>query len=132
MHALVFDLDPMISQYQWDAISTLYGIGEFVSDSRVAFSKIFDWYVLDINTESMCMAHFQMLLAGLSDNLNRSSTQSQAYHPQLWWEIDGKSVSPTVSRATAAVFCLFPSSAGNERSFKALSMVHTKQRNRLG
>lgn len=132
VHALDVALDRMISQDLCDAISTLYGNGEFVSDSRVSLSKICDWYVLDAKKNSNCMAHFQMFLADFCGNLNLGSTQSHAYHPQLWWAIDGKSVSPTASRDAAAVLRLFPSFAGNERYLKARSRVHTKKRNRIG
>jgi hAT family C-terminal dimerisation region len=69
-----------------------------------------------------------MHLSGLDGNQN---LRSREYHPLLWWNIEGRDKTRRRSKAASLVFSLFPSAAGNERSFKVRSRVHSKTRNRL-
>lgn len=54
-----------------------------------------------------------------------------AYHPVVWWKQDSAVMADVLSPYCMAVFSVFPSSAGPERSFKSRSRVVTTVRNRM-
>lgn len=96
-----------------------------------AFTKGCKWLELDVVNLSEATCHFHLCLAHLGTVMKRGTKNSTAYHPQLWWLIDGRGLSKHLTAISTATFCLFASSAGNERGFKTRSNDHNKTRNRL-
>ena len=86
---------------------------------------------MDGGTTKEATGQFIIALAEFGAVMSRCSEQSNAYHPQLWWLIDGCVTAKMVSPIAIAVFSSYPSSSGNERSFKAWLRTHNKTRNSL-
>lgn len=85
------------------------------------------------NTElSHMLAQFGTLCTVLvAPTWPRRDEASLRHHPTLVWGIDGPGRFPALTNIAKALFCVYGTSAGTERSFKARTLVHTKTRNRL-
>jgi hypothetical protein len=127
-HALAVLLDPGVTSQAVDGLKTLYQTRNVVETSRAALKRVCSWLDLSAIEEEKLRSEFNMHLSGLDGNQN---LRSREYHPLLWWNIEGRDKTRRRSKAASLVFSLFPSAAGNERSFKVRSRVHSKTRNRL-
>ena len=132
LHALEVFLDPAVSKSRWEALSFLYTDCTLSNSARVDMAKCCQWLDMNGATTKEATGEFIMALADIGAVMSRCSEQSSAYHPQLWWLIDGCATAKMVSPIASAVFSSYPSSGGNERSFKARSRTHKKTRKRLG
>lgn len=134
VHALAVVLDPSIPKSRWNSTFPFFEIQSghtFYTETRNAFAKLCNWLNFSDIETSEVNSHFQMVLGSKGTVMKRCSSNSTAYHPQLWWAIDGQQGSEQLSTIAQCTFALFPSGAPTERSFKTRSHVHTKTRNRL-
>ena len=134
VHALAVVLDHSIPNSRWNSAFPFFESQSghtFYAATRNAFAKLCTWLNLSDIETSEVNGHFQMVLGSKGTVMKRYSSHSTAYHPQLWWAIDGQKWSEQLSTISQCTFPLFPSGAPTERSFKTRSHIHSKIRNRL-
>ena len=132
LHALAVVLDPAVSKSHREALSFLYTDCTFSNSACVAMAKCCQWLDMDDATTKEAARQFIMALPDTGAVMSRCSEQSSACHPQLWWLVDGCATAKMISPIASAVFSSYPSSGGNERSFKAGSRKHNRTRSHLG
>lgn len=131
VHALSVVLDPLVPKTRWFSFNNFYSSDAFNNAARRAFEKCCSWLELSSSQHEKSVDQFQMILADRGTIMKRCTKQASSYHPQLWWSIDSTSEATQISNVAQAVFSIFLSGSGNERSFKTRSRLHTKTRNRM-
>lgn len=76
-------------------------------------------------------AAFLLCLTGMHPKFRQKYNFSNDYHPPMYWAIEGDEIDPFLTPVSKASFSLFPHAAGNERSSKRRTQIHTTVRNCL-
>lgn len=134
VHALAVYLDPVIPFSLLNSFSMFFNARTMTSCSVSAFMKTYRFLCMDESAIVHAREELTILMADFLPGFERGpQSQEVSLYPTLFfWGIEGPRIAPYFTPVAKAIFCLFPSAAADERSFKARARVHSKSRNQLG
>lgn len=132
VHALAVILDPLVPFNRISALGPLYPQKSLAFCAMHSFEKVCELLRMSDTEQEEARDEFHLIMSNLLPGFgNRGDSSCETYHPVLWWAIDGTSLAPHVVPVAKAVFSLYGSLAGTERSLKSRSIVQSKPRNCL-